>query len=253
VNLGVRFNEGEHEFRLKGVSLKLQSGKSLGLVGEVGSGKTALVEALLLFNPVCDGEILFDGVSVGSEQETGGFDPRCHRQWFSFASQRAFLFSASLRDNLLLALGDWGPDRVKSDAELFLALEMAGFFLDPGQFPQGLDTQVGEKGIMLSGGQRQRIALARCFLKDTVFYILDDVLSAVDQETQRTILENLKTRSAMSSFLIVSHRISAVQWCDEILVLEQGCIVDRGSHRELISRPGYYRASFEYQSRKDVS
>ena len=242
-DLNLSFQTKENQFKLSHINFELPPGKSLGIVGEVGAGKTALVEALLRFNPTDSGEIWL------GDLESSKISLKSFRNFFSFAPQRAFLFSTSLRDNLTQGLDT--PDRHYSDPELKEVLDLAGFSLDPTQFPKGLDTQVGEKGIMLSGGQRQRIALARCFLKTASFYILDDVLSAVDQDTQRVILSNLKNLSKSQSYLIVSHRISAVQWCDEILVLENGKIVDRGTHQELLQRPGYYLSSFQYQTNGD--
>ncbi|PIE01252.1 MAG: hypothetical protein CSA81_12375 [Acidobacteria bacterium] len=236
---GLNLRFAENQFKLRNIDLSLPPGKKLGIVGEVGSGKTVLIETLLQLNTPESGQILLNG------QAANEMDLRAYRANFSFAPQRAFLFSASLRDNLQVARHHLESDLCEED--IHQALVTAGFQLDPMQFPDGLDTQVGEKGILLSGGQRQRIALARCLLKKAAIFVLDDVLSAVDQETQKNILDNLEKLGGEKSFIIVSHRISAVQFCDEIIVLRDGEIADRGTHRELMRRSGYYRKSCLYQ------
>jgi ABC-type multidrug transport system fused ATPase/permease subunit len=183
----------------------------------------------------------------------GGCDAaRCdldaYRRHFSFAPQKALLFSTSLRDNLKIALPAEESERADLDGLLLDRLALAGFRLEAEQFVAGLDTVVGEKGVMLSGGQRQRIALARALLKTAGIYILDDVLSAVDYETERTILANLRRFAAGKSFVVVSHRISAVQWADEILVFGAGRIIGRGAHAELMRSCGHYRDVAERQA-----
>jgi len=241
-NLELGFSASDTQFHLRDISFALEPGRSLGIVGEVGSGKTALIEAILRFNLIKSGSITLDQTSAED------LPLAVYRANFSFASQRAFLFSTSLRNNLLLALPEASQNL--GDEALVEALSLAGFTLDPAQFPKGLDTEVGEKGIMLSGGQRQRIALARCFLKPASIYILDDVLSAVDHDTERLILRNLKSMAKTNSYIIVSHRLSAVQWCDEILVLDEGRVVARGDHETLVNQAGYYQTSYQFQNSK---
>ena len=224
------------------IKFQLPPGKVLGIVGPVGCGKTTLVETILRLNDVTSGQLWLAG------KDAAAIDLQHYRSYFAFAPQQAFLFSDTLRNNLRLALSiaEWSEEQLDSRLEEYLSI--AGFDLSPKLFPQGLDTQVGEKGIMLSGGQRQRIALARALLRQAQIYILDDVLSAVDHETERRIIANLRHFAADKSFIIVSHRISAISWADEILVIEDGRISARGTHQELLARSDYYREVFHYQS-----
>lgn len=230
-------------FSLRNIHLDLPPGKVLGIVGPVGSGKTTLVECLLRMNPLESGCVFLD------DRDATKIPLETYRSHWSPAPQRAFLFSASLRDNLTAACP---PDRrPPDDAQLMDALDKACFDMDPELFPKGLETEVGEKGIMLSGGQRQRIALARALLKPALIYVLDDVLSAVDHETEQRIIHNLTAFARSRSVIIVSHRISAVQWADEIVVLEQGHLTYRGTHSELVKQAGYYRDIFQAQDRRE--
>lgn len=231
-------------FQLKPVDLRLEPGRILGIAGPLGSGKTVLLESILRLNMPQEGQVYLgdkDAVLMGLK----GF-----RRHMSFAPQKAFLFSTTLRKNLLMAVPAEQANKPDLDNHLLEMLSVAGFKMDLKQFPKGLDTEVGEKGVMLSGGQRQRIALARALLKPANIYMLDDVLSAVDHETEKLILRNLARYAADKSFIIASHRISAIQWADEILVMNEGAVVDRGTHEELISRPGFYLEIYRYQSQK---
>lgn len=230
-------------FSLKNIQFDLPPGKVLGIVGPLGSGKSVLLETLLRLNEVPPGNLYL------GEDDAHHIDLKDYRDHFSFASQKPLLFSTTLRRNLQVAIPyeDW--EKPETEARLLAALETASFDLDPKQFPMGLETEVGEKGIMLSGGQRQRIALARCLLKDAQIYILDDVLSAVDHETEKDIIDALRERVSGKSFIIAGHRISGVQWADEILVVKDGRIVDRGTHESLKSKPGFYQDIYNYQAK----
>ncbi len=235
-------SKGEPGFHLRDIGFKLPPGKVLGVAGPVGSGKTAFLDSLLRLNPVNEGALLINGVDVTHLKLED------YRRFISFTPQKALLFSTTLRKNLMTALSNPSQNPEENEARLLKALDLACFHLDPKQFPDGLETEVGEKGVMLSGGQRQRIALARALLKQSDIYILDDVLSAVDHDTEKKIIANLRQFASGKSFIIASHRVSAIQWADEILVLADGGIQDRGSHNELVSRPGFYRDIYHYQS-----
>ena len=230
-------------FKLSKINLDLPPGKVLGIVGPLGSGKSTLLDALLRLNQIEPGHLFLN------DQDGAYMDLNAYRGHFSFAPQRAFLFSSTLKKNLLTAVP---AERWQEfdDSVLMERLVAAGFHLDPEQFPKGLETEVGEKGIMLSGGQRQRIALARALLKQADIFVLDDVLSAVDHDTEKTIIANLKAGAAGKSFVITSHRLSAVQWADEILVMKEGGIEARGSHQHLVNQPGYYSEIYAYQSQE---
>lgn len=236
--------KNQEPFELQDINLELPPGKILGIVGPLGSGKSVLLECLLRLNKPEPGQMFL------GDKDTAHMALEPFRNHFSFAPQRALLFSTTLRKNLLMALPVADMARENIDDYLLDMLNVAGFSMDPKQFPKGLDTQVGEKGVMLSGGQRQRMALARALLKPANIIVLDDVLSAVDHETEKLILENLREYASEKAFIIASHRVSAIQWADEILVMNEGQIVDRGTHGDLCDRPGFYRDIYNYQSQK---
>jgi len=246
--LGFRFEEGgpdKHAFALSGVSFTLEQGQALGVTGPVGSGKTALLETMMRLNRLTPGQMFLNG------RDAAHMPLSDLRDLFSFAPQKPLLFSDSLRRNLMMALPAEEWDAPDVEARLMAALDCASFDLDPKLFPEGLETEVGEKGVLLSGGQRQRIALARCLLKDAAIYVLDDVLSAVDHETEKAIIANLRAFCPGKTFIIASHRVSAIQWADEILVVEDGRVAARGPHQALIGKPGYYRDIYAYQTESE--
>ncbi|MCB1041792.1 MAG: ABC transporter ATP-binding protein [Acidobacteria bacterium] len=231
----LQWQYSDSEKVLDGIQFSLEPGKVMGIVGAVGSGKTTLIETILRLNDPDRGSVF-----VG-DHDARDFRLNEYRSMFSFAPQKAFLFSATLRENLLVALGA-ELDSKDHDEQLIQTLDLCGFDLDPDVFPEGLDTQVGEKGIMLSGGQRQRISLTRALLKNADVYVLDDVLSAVDHETEQRIIANLKSFAKNRCVVIASHRVSAVKWADQILVLNQGKTEAMGTHEELMALPGYYQS-----------
>ena len=244
---GLSFRFPQHKsqdnpFSLDRVDFDLPPGKVLGVVGAIGAGKTALLETIVRLNQLQPGQLFVNDIDAAS------LGPRDYRNFFSFTAQKAQLFSTTLRKNLMIALPPETEQSEKTEAMLLAALENAGFDLSADVFPKGLETEVGEKGVMLSGGQRQRIALARALLKDADIYILDDVLSAVDHETEKEIIAKMRSFAADKSLIISSHRVSAIQWADEILVMDKGRIIDRGVHEALVGRTGFYQDIFHYQS-----
>jgi ATP-binding cassette subfamily B protein len=220
---------------LDDVSFTLPVGKTVGLVGRIGSGKSTVAQLLPRLFDVSSGEILIDG------QDIRRLSLHELRRMIGCVPQDPFLFSTSLRRNLA-----FGRDEV-TDAEIERAVSIAKLDRDLETFPQGIETIVGERGVTLSGGQKQRATLARALVMDPPVLILDDCLSAVDAQTEAEILHGLKTILREKTCLIISHRISAVKEADEILVLDAGRVIERGSHEQLIRREGVYADLYRQQ------
>jgi ATP-binding cassette subfamily B protein len=220
---------------LRGISFFLPVGGSVGLVGRIGSGKSTVAQLLPRLFDVSDGEILLDG------QDIRRLSLRDLRQLLGYVPQDPFLFSTSLRRNLA-----FGRDDV-TEAELERAVAVARLDRDLEIFPEKLATIVGERGVTLSGGQKQRATLARALVGDPPVLILDDCLSSVDAQTEAEILHGLRAILKEKTCLIISHRISAVKEADEILVLDDGEIIERGNHDALVRRGGVYAELYQQQ------
>jgi ABC-type multidrug transport system fused ATPase/permease subunit len=221
----------------------IEPGSVVGLFGRTGSGKSTLLQLLArLYNPR-PGSIRIEGVDITE------LDLETWRARVAMVPQRPFLFSDSIASNVSLE-ADPDPDDVRR------AVAMAALESDIEVLPSGLETVVGERGIMLSGGQRQRVALARGLFDGRDLLILDDVLSAVDHHTEGRLVETvaeLAHRPQAPTVLIASHRLSALRHCDTVLVLDGGRLVDSGPHAELVQRPGLYRDIWLVQSQKVAS
>lgn len=217
------------------VSFSLPVGKSVGLVGRIGSGKSTVAQLVPRLFDVSRGSVLIDG------QDTRKLSLRDLRRIVGYVPQDPFLFSTSLRQNIA-----FGCDSV-SDEQLQRAVNIAKLDRDLAIFPNGLDTIVGERGVTLSGGQKQRATLARALVMDSPVLILDDSLSSVDAQTEAEILWGLRSFLVDKTCLIISHRISAVKDADEILVLEEGRIIERGNHHQLVERGGLYAELYQQQ------
>jgi len=213
---------------LAAIDFTLPVGRSVGLVGRVGSGKSTLAQLVPRLMDVSSGAIFLDG------QDIRKIALRDLRRLIGYVPQEPFLFSTSLKANLAL-----GKEQYSAD-ELARATAIARLDRDLEIFPLGLDTVVGERGVTLSGGQKQRATLARALVMDPPVLILDDCLSSVDAQTEAEILHGLRAILKEKTCLIISHRISAVREADEILVLDEGAIIERGNHDELIRRGGVY-------------
>jgi ATP-binding cassette subfamily B protein len=220
---------------LEEVNFELPVGRSVGLVGRVGSGKSTLAQLVPRLFDVSSGAVLMDGrdireISLADLRKTIGYVP-----------QEPFLFSTTLKNNLTFGRDDC------SAQEIAWAIKIANLDRDVEIFPQGLDTVVGERGVTLSGGQKQRATVARALITDPPVLILDDCLSSVDAQTEAEILHELRAILKEKTCLIISHRISAVKEADEILVLDEGRIIERGSHDDLVRRGGVYAELYHQQ------
>lgn len=220
---------------LTNVSLTLNQGQTLGVVGRTGSGKSTLLKQLLREYPTGNGEILISGVPI----QQISLD-QLH-SWMGYVPQEQILFSKSVRQNIQFGLDNADDDTIMK------AITAAAFQNDLGTLSDGLDTLVGERGVSLSGGQKQRVSLSRAFIANPDVLILDDALSAVDARTEAQIIENIRQERAGKTTLISTHRLSAVQHADMIVVLDNGHIVERGTHQELLDMNGWYREQYDRQ------
>lgn len=238
-------DKGER-FELKDVCLKIEKKKVVAVVGPVGSGKSTLLKLFLRIYSKPQGEMMVNGYDIDL------IDRASLRERIAYVPQNNFLFSTSIQNNILLAEGDELPENEVSDARkdrLDKVVEIVDLKKDLVQFPHGLLTQAGEKGIALSGGQKQRISLARALFKSKAdLLILDDCLSAVDGTTEAKILANLRSLDNNQAMLISAHRFSAVMYADEILLLDNGKIVARGKHEDLLRENKWYRDQAYHQA-----
>lgn len=238
----VKFNEVVFRYpssktdNLSEISFTLHKGQTLGIVGRTGSGKTTLLKQLLREYPLGNGEISISDVPMGELKIDHLLS------WVGYVPQQPILFSKSIRENIF-----FGMNKKGTEEDLQRALERASFAKDIQFLPDGLETMVGEKGVALSGGQKQRVSIARALIADPEILMLDDALSAVDGKTEAEIIEGIRTERAGKTTLITTHRLSAVQHADWIIVLDEGRIVQEGSHEQLLQRGGWYREQYDRQ------
>ncbi|MGG1396433.1 ABC transporter transmembrane domain-containing protein [Bacillus salipaludis] len=217
---------------LQNINLQLLQGQTLGIVGKTGSGKTTFIKQLLRQYPLGTGDLFISGTSI-EELSLAQV-----RNWIGYVPQDHILFSRSLKENILFG------NKEANDLDLEEAIELAAFQKDLQMLPDGLNTLVGEKGVALSGGQKQRISIARALIKKPEILILDDSLSAVDAKTEKKIIENIRKVRQDKTTIITTHRMSAVQHADHIIVLAEGSIVEEGSHEQLMQQNGWYKEQF---------
>ena len=217
-------------------NLSIPAGQRVGLVGHSGSGKTTLTKLLLRFADVEDGEIRIDGQDITSVTQAS------LHQNIAYVAQEPLLFHRSLAENIAYAKPDATLDQIKDAANKAHATE----FIDT--LPDGYETVVGERGLKLSGGQRQRIAIARAILKDAPILVLDEATSALDSESERLIQASLNTLMHGRTSIVIAHRLSTIAKLDRIIVLENGQIVEDGSHEQLLKQNGSYARLWRHQS-----
>lgn len=225
----------EDEEILRNISFHVKPGQTIGIIGATGSGKSTLMNLLCRFYDVTDGEILIDGINIKN------LDLYSLRDNIGMAMQDVFLFSDTIEGNIAYGRPNCSFEEVEAAAKIANAHE---FIL---QMPDGYDTIVGERGVGLSGGQKQRISLARALLKDPSIIILDDTTSAVDMETETQIQNALRAINQKHTVFIIAHRISSIKDADQILVLDNGRILEAGNHEELLAKQGYYYTVFHHQ------
>lgn len=231
----VSFNYPDKSNAVTDIELDAPAGSVIGLLGATGSGKSTIIQLLMRAYNVKDGSITLDGIDIRD------VNLRSLRKQIATVFQETFLFSASIRDNIAYGASNVTQEQIERAAKLAKAHD---FIMES---PLGYDTIVGERGMGLSGGQKQRIAIARALLTDPRILVLDDATSAVDMETEHEIQAGFKELMKGRTTFIIAHRISSLRHADEIIVLDNGHIVQRGKHADLIHEPGPYRNTYEIQ------
>ncbi len=233
----VSFEYDDHSRVLHNISFAVEPGETVALLGPTGSGKSSLVNLLPRFYDYTGGSILLDGV------ELRNYPKHALRRQIGIVEQEPFLFSRTVRENIA-----YGVDRAVTDEEIEAAARAAAIHDVIMTFPDGYETLVGEKGVTLSGGQKQRVTIGRTLLKDPSILIFDDAVSSVDTETETEIHAALERLRQGRTTFIIAHRIQTVMQADKILVLDQGRIVQQGSHQQLLAQDGIYRRIYQLQA-----
>lgn len=224
---------------LKNISFQISPGESLAIIGTTGSGKTTISHLVTRLYDATEGEVLLDGYSVKD------YDLTSLRSQCGVVPQDVFLLSDTIYNNIAFGLRE--PDEQK----IIQAAHDADVYSNIMQFPQGFATRVGERGITLSGGQKQRVSIARAIVREPKILILDDALSAVDTKTENTILNAMKKVMQGRTSIIISHRVSSAKLADKILVLDDGAMIEEGTHESLLERNGVYRELYDKQMQAD--
>jgi ATP-binding cassette subfamily B protein len=221
---------------LEKVSFGIKAGQSMAIIGTTGSGKSTLANLLMRMYDATGGEILLDGIDIKK------YDLAFLRKHIGFVPQDVFLFSDTIANNIAFGMDETSMDIVEK------AAKDADVYNNIVEFPQGFQTRLGERGITLSGGQKQRVSIARAIAKEPKILLLDDCLSAVDTKTENAILNALKVIMENRTSIIISHRVSSAKLADKIIVLDDGRIVEHGTHEELLSKKGVYAELYEKQT-----
>lgn len=234
----VSFAYEEPKRILKDISFRLEAGKSIAIVGPSGSGKSTIINLIPRLYDVSEGSVIFDGIDVRK------LDLQFLRSQVGVVSQETYLFNGTIRENLLYAKED------ATEAEMIEALQKANIYDFVAKQELGLDTQVGNRGLKLSGGEKQRISIARILLKNPTIFIFDEATSALDSISEQKIQEAIDPIIESKTSILIAHRLSTILAADEILVVKDGMIVERGQHKDLVSAGGVYQELYETQFSK---
>lgn len=223
---------------LENIDIEINQGETLGIIGTIGSGKTTLMNLLTRLYSVPNGKILIDGKDINE------IPIETLRNNICYITQDNFLFSSTLKDNISLFKEEYEEEEIKESTKKAIVYE------DIKKMPEGINTVIGERGGDLSGGQKQRVAISRAFLKESKILIFDDTFSALDNKTSEQLIDNIKKLSQEKTCIIISNKVSDVKHCNKIIVLDNGNIVERGTHDELICNNGIYSEFYNQQSTK---
>ena len=224
----IAFNYGEGTQTINGVNLNANPGQTIALVGPTGAGKTTVINLLTRFYEHGSGDILIDGVEIKK------ISKESLRSAIGYVTQESFLFNGTVRENLLLA------NREACEDQMWDSLKVANAYDFIKSLPEGLDTQVGERGVKLSVGEKQRVSIARALLRNPPILLLDEATASVDTETERLIQQALERLMEDRTSFVIAHRLSTVRGADNIYVLDNGKVVESGTHEDLLSMSGLY-------------
>lgn len=227
------------ELALNNINIKIEEGKTLGIIGTIGSGKTTLANLLLRLYPVPKGKIIIGGKDINDIQLTD------LRKSICYITQDNFLFSTTVKENISIFKEGYDNDEIENSTK------KAMIYDEIKEMKEGLNTVIGERGIDLSGGQKQRVAISRAFLLRSNIVIFDDTFSALDNKTEEKVMKNVEELCKGKTCIIISNRISDIKNADQIIVLEEGNIVQKGLHEELIGEEGLYKKFYNQQSSKE--
>ncbi len=238
---GVTFSHSDSDPTVENISFEVEPGETLAILGPSGAGKSTLMHLMLRFYDCEKGEILLDGFNI---QE---LDRQYVREQFGVVLQEPFLYSRSIKENIRFG------NQAAEEKAIHEVARLASIHETITQFSEGYDTEIGERGITLSGGQRQRVAISRALLAETPILLLDDALSAVDNETESAIIDALKNRHGKHTTIVIAHRLSTLAHADKIIVMEKGRIIQTGTHDILTKEEGLYKRLWDIQTRLEES